>query len=252
MKAITFITVFIALLVLIPPALGDEKYDELKAEYDKKVAEWYALLSEAADKDGAGGEAPAHPAEAFVPRFKAYAVEQAGKPEAIPALVWLVNAGARNILSEKGRAAGKRALEELAKSHSASPSIGDVLPDMVYSWGAMGVEPMKAFYRRIMEVNKDKAALSWAAFSLGFVTYHENIEEDGTAERDNEKLLKIFRRAAKEYEGTQAAKWASCFVFELERLQVGMKAPEIAGEDADGREIKLSQYLGRVVIVDFW
>jgi peroxiredoxin len=37
-----------------------------------------------------------------------------------------------------------------------------------------------------------------------------------------------------------------------ERLQIGMEAPEIVGEDLDGAAFKLSDYRGKVVVVDFW
>ncbi len=32
----------------------------------------------------------------------------------------------------------------------------------------------------------------------------------------------------------------------------GNKAPDIEGEDADGRPFKLSDYRGKVVLLDFW
>jgi hypothetical protein len=35
-------------------------------------------------------------------------------------------------------------------------------------------------------------------------------------------------------------------------LPVGATAPEIAGEDIDGRFFKLSDYRGKVVLLDFW
>ena len=35
-------------------------------------------------------------------------------------------------------------------------------------------------------------------------------------------------------------------------LRVGMEAPEIAGEDIDGVSFKLSDYRGKVVLLDFW
>lgn len=41
-------------------------------------------------------------------------------------------------------------------------------------------------------------------------------------------------------------------LFELENLQVGMKAPEIEGVDEDGAPFKLADYRGKVVAVDFW
>jgi peroxiredoxin len=33
---------------------------------------------------------------------------------------------------------------------------------------------------------------------------------------------------------------------------LGKKAPEIAGEDIDGKKFKLSDYRGKVVLLDFW
>ena len=41
-------------------------------------------------------------------------------------------------------------------------------------------------------------------------------------------------------------------VFELRRLGVGKVAPEIAGEDLNGRKRKLSDYRGKVVVLNFW
>jgi hypothetical protein len=35
-------------------------------------------------------------------------------------------------------------------------------------------------------------------------------------------------------------------------FQVGETAPEIAGEDIDGIPFKLSDYRGKVVVLDFW
>jgi thiol-disulfide isomerase/thioredoxin len=41
-------------------------------------------------------------------------------------------------------------------------------------------------------------------------------------------------------------------IFELERLQVGSLAPDIEGEDFDGIKFNLSDYRGKVVMLDFW
>jgi hypothetical protein len=41
-------------------------------------------------------------------------------------------------------------------------------------------------------------------------------------------------------------------ILQLERLQVGMVAPDIVGQDLDGVEFKLSDYRGKVVVIDFW
>ena len=39
---------------------------------------------------------------------------------------------------------------------------------------------------------------------------------------------------------------------EMRNLGVGKPSPEIAGEDIDGKSFKLSDYRGKVVVVDFW
>jgi hypothetical protein len=41
-------------------------------------------------------------------------------------------------------------------------------------------------------------------------------------------------------------------LFQIRRLSVGREAPDIEGEDQDGRRFKLSDYRGRVVLLDFW
>lgn len=38
----------------------------------------------------------------------------------------------------------------------------------------------------------------------------------------------------------------------LRNLSIGKKAPDIAGKDSDGKEFKLSDYQGKVVVIDFW
>jgi hypothetical protein len=41
-------------------------------------------------------------------------------------------------------------------------------------------------------------------------------------------------------------------LFEIRQLQPGQPAPEIEGEDIDGVKFKLSDYRGKVVLLDFW
>ena len=45
---------------------------------------------------------------------------------------------------------------------------------------------------------------------------------------------------------------AEGMLFEATRLQIGMETPDIDGEDIDGVAFKLSDYRGKVVMLDFW
>ena len=41
-------------------------------------------------------------------------------------------------------------------------------------------------------------------------------------------------------------------LFAIRNLAIGATAPEIEGKDLDGNDIKLSDFRGRVVVLDFW
>jgi cytochrome oxidase Cu insertion factor (SCO1/SenC/PrrC family) len=47
-------------------------------------------------------------------------------------------------------------------------------------------------------------------------------------------------------------KMAKGELFEMSNLVIGKVTPEIEGEDIDGKRFKLSDYRGKVVLLDFW
>jgi AhpC/TSA family len=52
--------------------------------------------------------------------------------------------------------------------------------------------------------------------------------------------------------GDTIAARARAELFAIRHLSVGREAPEIEGEDQDGQRFKLSDYRGKVVLLDFW
>lgn len=77
-----------------------------------------------------------------------------------------------------------------------------------------------------------------------------------------QEALALFQRVAREYgtvklhpgtpyETTLAAA-SEANVFEIQNLAIGKTAPEIEGEDVAGVAFKLSDYRGKVVMLDFW
>jgi len=245
------------LCALMPSSLcGDEAYEKLRNDYDSSVEAWYASLQEMAEQDGGFGSSalPPHPAVRFIPRFKAFAQERAGKPEAIPALVWLIADATKQARSKESAAAAAWALDELTGRHCAQAALGGELPNLIFAGSYVSPEKLKALNRQVLAKNKDKTALSWATFALGFLIYSEGWNEETAVKGPDRpaKALVFFKKTVSAYEGTQAATWAASFVFELERLQVGMKAPDIVGTDVNEKTIRLSDFLGRVVVINFW
>jgi hypothetical protein len=64
---------------------------------------------------------------------------------------------------------------------------------------------------------------------------------------DNYPELKPTERSRKTYKSL-----AECALFELANLAIGKIAPDIEGADLDGKTFQLSQYRGKVVVIDFW
>jgi hypothetical protein len=68
----------------------------------------------------------------------------------------------------------------------------------------------------------------------------------------------LFEQAAEKYgdvkipDGGTVGEKARAELFEIRHLGVGKEAPDIEGEDQDGQRFKLSDYRGKVVLLDFW
>jgi hypothetical protein len=73
-----------------------------------------------------------------------------------------------------------------------------------------------------------------------------------------EKALSYYRRIVADYadvkgpRGATLGEKAAASLFEVEHLQVGMPVPDIAAVDETNAPFKLSDYKGKVVLVDFW
>jgi hypothetical protein len=81
---------------------------------------------------------------------------------------------------------------------------------------------------------------------------------EATASRVRAEVEKLLRRASDEFGdvqlaagGTVGAK-AQLELDDVLHLSVGEVAPEIEGQDQDGKAFKLSDYRGKVVLLDFW
>jgi hypothetical protein len=76
--------------------------------------------------------------------------------------------------------------------------------------------------------------------------------------RANQEAEALFEQAVAKYGdvdipgvGTVGEK-AEAELFEIRHLAVGKEAPDIEGQDQDGERFRLSDYRGKVVLLDFW
>src|SRR5262249_10220868 len=78
------------------------------------------------------------------------------------------------------------------------------------------------------------------------------------AQKLNQEAEDLFDRAVKQLAGANDEKSKRMVamvekqLFGLRHLTIGKVAPDIEGADGDGKKFKLSDYRGKVVVLDFW
>jgi hypothetical protein len=185
--------------------------------------------------------------EKFVPKFLALAEKHPKDPSAADALVWVATNSAARGGKDNPQS---KALAILQRDHAASPKLAPVCLRLVYS-----ADPAsESFLRTVLEKSSSKEVKGCACLALAQMLKNRSERGEPKAAKEAETLLE---RAAKDYadvkfgRDTLGAK-AKSELYDLRHLAVGKPAPEVEGEDQDGKKFKLSDYKGKVVLLDFW
>ena len=78
------------------------------------------------------------------------------------------------------------------------------------------------------------------------------VQAEITKDKDARAAVPLYRQVLAKFPETSYAKRAQAAIYEAENLQIGMLAPEITGPDHEGNTFRLSEYRGKVVVLDFW
>jgi hypothetical protein len=168
---------------------------------------------------------------------------------AVDALAWIVTHVGYPPLVDK-------ALNTLAGDHVGSKKLGPVCLSLSYS----DSQAARSFLRAVIDKNPQHDIQGQACYALAVLL--KNLSERqklATAEREKMQLDAegLLERALEKYgnvklgRGTLADR-ARGELFEIRNLAIGKTAPDIQGEDLDGKPFKLADYRGRVVVLDFW
>jgi hypothetical protein len=216
-------------------------------------------------------------------KFVELAVKNPKDPIALDALiqaVWQVNTIPWPVEVVGPDCAGTRALALLQRDHVQSDKIGPVCQRLSFGF----CKEYETFLRAVLAVNPHRqvqglACLGLAHFLSNRLQRLDLIQEQpelakefadlfgkeylqGLQRQDRTRATReaeaLFEQAAEKYgevkvpdSGTVGAK-AKAELFEIRHLLAGKEAPDIAGEDQDGKRFKLSDYRGKVVLLDFW
>ena len=212
-------------------------YQMLTEEYSQAQTEFQRLASiarEAGERVQLG-----QAAVAFVPRFQQAAKDYAGTEDAVQFLTWItLNAGS-------DADATNAAIDEILAHHVGSAQLSGFAVGAII--GELGVSR-----KRVAEIKSQLLAKGHPGVKGAMLYFSGNSAinaRDASAEAINAGLEDL-RQAAK-YGGPWGTR-AESMLFKRERLQIGMVAPDIVGPDIDGVEFSLSDYRGKVVVIDFW
>lgn len=146
-----------------------------------------------------------------------------------------------------------RGLAALLASHVTSPLIGNVMADLVYGAPEWTVPAAQDALRRIVAGTDSKDIRAEALVELAMmVGLDPKLGDKGRAE-----ALELLGRIEREYgdedfNAMNGRQFAAGARFEIEKLGLGMVAPDFEITDQEGARFKLSDYRGRVVVLDFW
>jgi hypothetical protein len=187
-------------------------------------------------------------------RAIAIAKEHAKDEVGLDAALWVLP----NLRTRPGDA--RALMMTVIQHHVASKKINSMIPQitMLAATDPKAIEILEL----VAEKNPTKSVQAGALFAVA--DFYKNRAEPrrGPPPPDADELAKKaeagFERLQKEFADEvlsgqrKFGPLAKSALFELRNLRVGKTVPEIEGEDTDGAVFKLSDYRGKVVMLDFW
>jgi thiol-disulfide isomerase/thioredoxin len=225
-------------------ALLLQAFRSLEQELTAALQEYGTALADARARNLPPETWPKVPTADFFPRFEELALQD--QPDA---LRWCLGTVRMLELPMESTNARKEAFyRRLVRSHPNAPWILEVVQSLQSEGPPAGVgidtvvSLLDSLLRESQVAGVPPAALLAKARLL---QKSEDPEHERLLEKTLEELLARFPQA-------KEAGRARGMLFQLQRLAIGKTAPDFTTQDVDGVEFRLSDYLGKVVVLDFW
>jgi thiol-disulfide isomerase/thioredoxin len=259
-------------------AMPGEQYKALLKEHQDATEVFSKAYTEAMTDEERKKVIANSPWDKFAPRFLGLAQKYPKDPVAVDALVWVLNNSSEAVGAKDSQRA--KAIALLLRDHIRSDKLGSVCLRMRFDFAPES----ETFLRTVLERSPHQEIQALACLALAQFLCNRlrllDLVQDGPdlakhyeglfgkdyleqlLRQDRAKVAKetevLFEQAADKYgdvkiptRGTVGEE-AKSELFEIRHLAVGKEAPEIEGEDQNGKKFKLSDCRGKVVLLDFW
>lgn len=222
----------------------EERLQAITERYRSKRQEAISAYSAAKTDEERTRILSSMPGPEFIPEFRALAEEAGDSDTAVRAWMWVFR------LVEKPEDK-LEVLAILTNDHLESPAMEELPGELRYAGYDIGNEAVVDALRKLFESSPVRAIQGQSLFNLGAVLSEMPGDENRSEGRACfETVLADF--ADVPFRAGTLKDAASGFLFEMDHLQIGMAAPDFEAIDENGVTWKLSDYRGKVVIVDFW
>ncbi|MFT5048999.1 MAG: hypothetical protein ACI8QZ_000388 [Chlamydiales bacterium] len=179
----------------------------------------------------------------FTAAFREVAYASDGNGTAVDAWIWVVRAGKEFAVED-----AQEAIENLLAAHIDSQGLSDLIGELGYPQGLDA-----AFVEQTLNTIADKSPIDSVQTAARFAIVQSLMGAGAQpkADRDRAHEMLVSMRTAVDGK-SQTGQNIERALYEVENLQIGMQAPDFDAIDADGVSFKLSDYRGKVVVVDFW
>jgi AhpC/TSA family len=216
--------------------------DPLDAEYKKLMEEAQAASAAYQESKKADPKTPPWQAGMWA-KFQALADKGHGRSS-----LWLAqNAqhkfeGKKEITAKKLELYG-RLIEKFGSTDWADQIVGYVMREKK----SFGMQEMDTLLTQLKTSSKNPEAQAAALDALSTVL-------TGTSAGESERMraAQYKEELVKNFKDTRVVSRMNAKEFREKNLAVGMAVPDFTAKDIEGAEFKLSDYKGKVVLLDFW
>jgi hypothetical protein len=228
------------------PATPEARFEELVKRYQDRQNAAYEAYSKATTDEEKKQALDGLPGKEFVPEFRALAEENRSSEVGAKCWIWVLR-----LVQDDDKEQAVETLEVLLAENLQATALDELTSELRYADHVYGHERVVEALWRIGEGSPHRKVQAAAFFTLGALLV-ESRSGDKAAGRELLERIVVEYADVSYWGRSTYGKEAQGFLYELDHLQVGMVAPDFSTTDENGVAWKLSDYKGKVVVVDFW